>query len=82
MVLYVWIGVGGCGHPISIKVCVMGTSFLEVIYKAANSASAAEVMTNLITWEMDRIGPFHRWIGSSSDRKIWAPAQLRPLDSL
>ena len=70
VVLSVWIWVGGCGHPISIKVCLMGTSFWAVMYKAVSSASAAEVMTNLITWEMERMGPFHRGIGSSSERKI------------
>ena len=70
VVLSVWVGVSGCGHPISIKVCLMGTSFCTVIYTAANPASASEVMTNLITWAMDRIDPFHRGIGSYSDRKI------------
>ena len=59
VVLSVWIEVGGCGHPIYIKVCLMGTSFWAVVYKAANSAAAAEVMKNLITWVIDRIDPFH-----------------------
>ena len=30
----------------------MGTSFWDVIYKAASSASAADVMTNLINWSI------------------------------
>ena len=64
VVLSVWIEVGGCGYYISIKVCLMGTSFWAVIYKAANSDSAVEVMTNLITWLIDRIDTFHHGIGS------------------
>ncbi len=42
-----------------------------------SSASAAEVITNLRICEMLRTGPLSLGMGSSSDRKMWAPAQLR-----
>ena len=46
------------------------------------SASAADDMKNLMTWEIVNMGPFHIGIGSSSAMKTWAPAWLHPLDSL
>jgi hypothetical protein len=47
------------------------------VYSAASSASAADAMTNLMIWEIVSTGPFGRGIGSSSDRKMCAPALLR-----
>ena len=44
------------------------------------SASAADEMTNFITWEMVNIGTFHFGMDLSSARKTWAPARIRPLD--
>ena len=49
---------------------------------APSSASAAEYMKNLMTWEMVNLGPLYCGTGSSSARKIWDPAGLQPLDSL
>ena len=49
---------------------------------APSSDLAVEDMTNLMTWAMVNMGPFHRETCSSSASKMWDPAQLRPLDSL
>ena len=49
---------------------------------APNSASSDEVMINLIICAIVSTDPFHLGSGSLSDQKIWAPARLRPLDSL
>ena len=46
------------------------------------TASAAEVMINLMIWEMVRTGLFHMVAGSFSDKNMWAPEQLWSLDSL
>ena len=48
VVLSTWIGVGFCGHPIYIRVWRNSTHLRAVINKEANSASAAEDITNLI----------------------------------
>ena len=61
--LSVWIGDGGCFQPISINVWRMRTIYLDVMYSAPSSASAAEDMTNLMIWEILRIGPFHSGVG-------------------
>ena len=39
-------------------------------------------MTNFITLSIVNMSPFHLGIGSSSARKTWSPARIRPLDSL
>ena len=55
--LSVWIGVLGCGHPISMRVWIIGTVSLAVMNSLASSDSAAEDMTYLIIYAMIRIGP-------------------------
>ena len=40
--LSVWIGLCGCGHPMSIRVCWWGTILQAAIKSAASLASAAE----------------------------------------
>ena len=47
VVLYVWIGVGGCLWTISSTVVHAGINYRELIYCASISASAAEVITFL-----------------------------------
>ena len=74
------IEVGGWGKTISISVWNIDTSYFAVIKSALSSASAAEDMTNLTTWAMVNMGPFHRGTGYFLAGKIWAPARLRPLD--
>ncbi len=50
--------------------------------RAASSDSAAEAMTNLMIWAIERTAPLNRGKGSFSERKICAPALLRALVSL
>ena len=45
----------------------MGIIFFKVIKRDPDSALSAEVMTNLMIWEMARTGPFHLSLGSFSD---------------
>ena len=80
--LLVWIGDGGCFQPISINVWLMGTIYLDLMYSAPSSASAAEDITNLMIREIARIAPFHLVVGSFSDKNMWALVRLRTLDSL
>ena len=68
VMLSVWMGVTGCFHPISVKVWRIGNNYVAVTNRAPSSASAAEVMTNLMICVMVRIGPFHLGSGSSSDK--------------
>ena len=49
---------------------------------APNSASEAEDMINLMIFASVSAGPFHQGMTSFSERKICAPALLRPLLSL
>ena len=80
--LSTWMGERGCFHPISSKVFRRGTIACAVVYSAASSPSATEEYTDLRTADMDRTGPLDCGMGSPLDKKIWAPARLRDLDSL
>ena len=75
--LSTWMGVFGCGQPISMSVCLMGTNSLAVMKSAANSASAADDMTNLMILASVMIGPLSRGMASFSEQKMYAPARLR-----
>ena len=59
-----------------------GLVTFAVSYRAPISASAADDITNLMIFATVRTGPFHFGSGSFSDKKMWAPARLRPFDSL
>ncbi len=82
VVLSTWIGDRGCGQPISVKALRSGTISWAHLNRAASSASPAEAYTDLIIAAMDSTGLLDCGMGSSSDRKICAPAQLRYLVSL
>jgi hypothetical protein len=75
--LSVWIGLHGCGHPMSMRVCQLGTISRVAIKSAASSASAADSMTNLIMVAIVMTAPLKRGDGLSSKRKICAPALLQ-----
>jgi hypothetical protein len=75
--LSVWIGLCGCGHPMSIRVCWWGTISRLAIKSAASSASAAEAMINMIMVPIVRTAPLKHGYGSSSKRKMCAPALLQ-----
>ena len=64
-----WRGLGGCFHPISVRVFCSGTISLAVRNKAVISASAADDTTYLIIWAMVRRGPFQRGMESFSEKK-------------
>ena len=49
---------------------------------APSYASAAEDMTNFMTWVMVNMGPFQRGTGLCLARKMWDPDWVQPLDSL
>ena len=70
VVLSVCIGNGGCGQPILMRVLRSATIFWAVVKRAPNSASAADVITNLMICAMVRIAPFKRGNSSSSARKM------------
>ena len=75
--LSVWMGDLGCGQPISSSALRSGIISRAVRYNAASSDSDADAMTNLMMVAIVRIGPLMRGIGSSSERKMNAPAWLR-----
>ncbi len=77
----VWMGDGGCGHPILMSVLRRGTISWAVMNNADSSASAADAMTNFTIWEIVRTGSLSLGMGSFSVRKMLAPARLRDLDS-
>ena len=60
----------------------MGTIDLTVTKRPASSASVAEDTTNLMIWEMVRMGILSRGTGSSSDKNMWDPDRMRALETL
>jgi hypothetical protein len=72
--LSVWIGLFGCGHPMSMRVCWWGAVLRVAVKGAASSASSTKAMTNLIMVAIVRTVLLKRGDGSSSKRKICAPA--------
>ena len=70
VVLLVCTGDGGCGQPILMRVLRSATIFYAVVKRTPNSASAADVITNLMIFTIVRIAPFHHGNGSSSARKM------------
>ena len=77
----VWMGVWGCGHPISTSVWRNGIIFFAVINIAAIYASAADAITVFIVFAIVNIGPLSFGLCSFSDRNICVPALLLALDS-
>ena len=55
--LSVWIGLFGCGQPMSIRVWLCGIISLAFMKRAASLASDADAMTNLMIWAIERIAP-------------------------
>ena len=49
VVLSVLIGVGGCGWPIAMSVCLIGIACVEIKNKAPNSDSTADGVPDLIS---------------------------------
>jgi hypothetical protein len=80
--LSVWIGLFGWGHPIKMRVCLWGIISLAITKRAASSDLAADAITNLMIWAIERTAPLKCGTGSFSERKMYAPAQLQELVSL
>ena len=79
--LSVWIGVRGCGWPISTRVVLTGTANFALMNIAPSSASAADDITALIIWEMFKIAPLFLGMSSLPAMKKCPPARLRAFGS-
>ena len=77
--LSVWMGDIGWGHFISSSLFLISTIYWAVMKSAPSSSSEAEDTTNLIIWARVRTGMFHWVMALFLERKIGAPALLRPL---
>ncbi len=66
--LSVCIGLHGCGHPMSMRVCRWGTNSRAAIKSAASSALAADSMTNLMMVAIVRTVLLKCGVGLSSKR--------------
>ena len=58
--LSTWMGVGGCGCPISCRVVHRMVASFMLVKRPAVSASAAEEITTLITPVGVRMGPLRK----------------------
>ena len=72
VVLSVWIGVGGCVCPISIKVCLAGIACLEFRKRAPISASAADDITFFMICAMFKTAALFAGSSSLFDKKKMA----------
>jgi hypothetical protein len=66
--LSVWIGLCGCGHLMSMRVCQWGTILWAAIKIAASSGLADKAMTHLMMVASIRTAPLKHGVGSSSER--------------
>jgi hypothetical protein len=71
-----WLG------PTQMRVCLWGIISLAITKRAASSDLAAEAITNLMIWVIERTAPLNCGNGVFSERKMCAPAQLQELVSL
>ena len=62
------VGIGCCGHPISIKVWLNYTHLRAAINKDTHSASAADDIKNLIICDVVSTAPLKAGIGTFSER--------------
>ena len=74
--LSVWMGVRGCGCPISLIVCRIDTAVLVLMNSAPNSASAADDITAFIICKIFNIAPLLMGISSEPAMNMWPPALL------
>ena len=70
--LSVCIGVLGCGCPIYDRVILCGTDSLALMYIAPISASATDVMTAFMIWEIFKTAPFLAGISALLDKKFFS----------
>ena len=70
-------GMAGCGCPISLRMILMYTASLAMMYSAASSASVADVMTCLMMCAILSTAPLFCGMVALLDRKKCPPALLR-----
>ena len=68
--LFHWMGVLGCGYPISMSAWRSGTIYLAMVKGPAISASEEDDMTFLMIYVVVRTGPFWSGIRKSSKSMI------------
>ncbi len=61
-------GLLGWGHPMLMRVCRRGIISRAVMKRAASSDSAAEAITNLMIWAIERTAPLNLGKGTFSER--------------
>jgi len=80
VVLSTWMGVGGCGHPMSVNVCRIAVASLQLTKRDPNSASVADDIACFKILQSVCIAPFN-FVGllglGASPRKKCPPALLR-----
>ncbi len=79
--LSIWIGLFGWGYPIEMRVCLWGIISLAITKRAASSDLAADAITNMMVWAIERTVPLKCGNGLFSERKVCCPAQLQELVS-
>ncbi len=79
--LLVWMGVRGCGCPISLSVCCMDTVVLSLMNSAPNSASVANDITAFKNFEMFNTAPLLMGISSELAMNMGPPALLQAFGS-
>ncbi len=72
--LSVWIGLSGWDQPMQMRVCLWGIISLAITKRAASSDLAADAITNLMIWGIERTAPLNRRNYLFSERKMCAPA--------
>ncbi len=65
-----------------MRVCLWGIISLAVTKRAASSDLAADAITNLMIWAIERTAPLNCGNGLFSESKMCAPAWLQELVSL
>ncbi len=65
-----------------MRVCLWGIISLAITKRAASSDLAADAITNLMIWAIERTAQLNHGNGSFSERKMRAQARLRELVSL
>ena len=74
--LSVCFGIGGCGCPISVRVCLIGAMNFVLMYNMPNSAFAADDMTAFMTQAVLWIAPLFNGNMVLLDMKKCPPASL------
>jgi hypothetical protein len=62
-----------------MRVCQWGIISLAITKRAASSDLAADAITNLMIWEIERTAPVNHGNGLFFERKMCAPARLQEL---